>query len=280
LVAKYERKARTLHLDEVEPESEGEFFPCLHKSDKRVRRRLLQSHATYAAMMENMDTNIGRVLAALRDEGIEEETVVCFTSDNGGLSTAEGSPTCNLPRREGKGWAFEGGTRVCQIIRWPETVRPGSRCRVPVTSTDFYPTLLEAAGLPPDPEQHCDGASLLPLLREDGPNALAASPIGARDALYWHYPHYGNQGGTPAASVVSGGWKLLRDYETGADFLYDLENDIGETRDVAADHPGTVARLAQLLTDWQKEVEAKIPQANPDYPEGLKRPAVPNNACD
>lgn len=146
LVEKYERKARDLGLDKQNPIEVGEYFPCQHKRTLRVERRKFQSHPVYAAMIENLDTNIGRVLAALAEKGIAENTIVVFTSDNGGLATSEGSPTCNAPLAEGKGWMYEGGTRVCQIIRWPAVIQPGSTCRAPVTSTDYYPTFLEAAG--------------------------------------------------------------------------------------------------------------------------------------
>ena len=117
-------------------------------------------------MIENLDENIGRLLDALEDAGQAENTIVVFTSDNGGLATAEGSPTCNAPLAEGKGWMYEGGTREPLLVRWPGVIAPGSTLRrVPVTSPDFYPTMLELAGLPLVPEQHVDGVSLVPLLR-------------------------------------------------------------------------------------------------------------------
>ena len=270
LVEKYRRKVAAMGLDKVQAIVEGEPFPCLHKSDQRVERRMFQSDPTYAAMVENLDANIGRLLAALDDEGLANDTLVVFTSDNGGLSTAEGSPTCNFPLAEGKGWNYEGGTRVCQIARWPTVVRPGSVCAVPVTSTDFYPTFLDACGAPLMPEQHCDGVSLMPLLR--GGAALE------RDAIFWHYPHYSNQGGTPAASMVSGSWKLISFLEDGRLALYDLDRDPSERCDLAGARPEVVARLGAQLKAWQEEVEAKIPGPNPDYEKKLKRPQTENNA--
>jgi arylsulfatase A-like enzyme len=270
LVEKYERKARRLKLDRIDPIVVGEPFPSVHKNHLNVERRMIQSDPAYAAMVENMDTNIGRVLTTLETEGIVDDTIVIFTSDNGGLSSAEGSPTCNLPLSEGKGWTYEGGTRVCQIVRWPGVVEPGARCHAPVTSTDFYPTLLEATGAPMRPEQHADGMSLVPLLK--GAERLD------REAIYWHYPHYANQGGRPAASLVSGKWKLIENFEDGRLELYDLDADIGETIDLSQREPETTRRLYKMLKDWQKEIEAKIPDPNPDWQQKLKRPSVPNNA--
>jgi arylsulfatase A-like enzyme len=270
LIEKYRRKAEVLGLDKVDPFVVGECHPCLHKRDQRVKRRILQSDIVYAAMLENLDSNIARVMAVLKDEGILENTLIVFTSDNGGLSTSEGSPTCNLPFIEGKGWNYEGGTRVCQFISWPGVVQPKSCCNVPVTSTDFYPTLLEAAGLPLLPEQHCDGVSLLPLLK--GATMLP------RKAIFWHYPHYSNQGGTPAASLVADQWKLIEFFEDGHLELYNLADDPGEQHNLAEVKAEITASLHQQLTAWQAEVSAKIPEPNPDYEAALKRPMVANNA--
>jgi len=261
LVKKYEQKAKGLGLDQRKTFEEGEPFPCLHKKDKRIQRRLLQSDPTYAAMIENLDANIGRLLDALDAEGIADNTLVMFTSDNGGLSTAEGSPTCNAPLLEGKGWMYEGGNRVCQIARWPGVIAPGSECSVPVTSTDFFPTFLEAAGLDPMPEQHEDGVSLMPLLR--GENKLD------REAIFWHYPHYGNQGDSPACSIRAGDLKLIEHFEDDRLELFDLRQDIGESRDLAAEQPETVERLHGQLVGWREAVGAKIPEVNPDYEDML-----------
>jgi arylsulfatase A-like enzyme len=253
----YKAKARALGLDEVQAFEEGAFFPCEHKKNKRIRRRLLQSDPVYAAMVESVDENIGRLLQALEEAGEAENTIVVFTSDNGGLATSEGSPTSNLPLSEGKGWMYEGGTREPLIVRWPGVVEPGTQCAVPVTSTDFYPTFLEAAGLDLLPEQHVDGVSLLPLLRGEG--ALD------REAIYWHYPHYGNQGGTPGSSVRVGDHKLIEFFEDGRLELYDLRTDVGEDHNLAQSRPALTKRLAELLATWRESIEAKIPQPNPDY---------------
>ncbi|MFW6154514.1 MAG: sulfatase [Planctomycetota bacterium] len=266
LVAKYRAKAAAMKLDQVDPLVEGEHFPILNKKDWRLQRRVVQSDPVYAAMIENLDTNIGRTLAALDEEGLADNTLVVFTSDNGGLSTAEGAPTCNYPLNEGKGWAYEGGTRVCQIVRWPGVVQPRTTCDVPVTSPDLFPTFLDACGADPMPDQHADGVSLLPLLR--GGEALD------REGIFWHYPHYSNQGGTPGAAVVDGPWKLIRFFEDDRLELYHLDTDVSEQHDLADAHPDIARRLRGRLTAWQREVEALIPEPDPDYEAKAARPCA------
>ncbi|MEX0774104.1 MAG: sulfatase [Phycisphaeraceae bacterium] len=256
LVRKYEEKTRRLGLDQQQAIVEGEYFPCQHKRTKRIERRIIQSDAKYAAMMENLDMNIGRLLDALDQAGLADDTLVVFKSDNGGLSSAEGSPTCNLPLAEGKGWMYEGGTRVCQMARWPGRIKAGAICTTPTTSTDWYPTLLEAAGLPMMPQQHVDGVSLMPLL--EGHEL-------ERGAIYWHYPHYGNQGGTPGASVRDGDWKLIEFFEDGHLELYNLREDEEEKHNRAATEPELTRRLLEQLHRWRREVEALIPKPNPNY---------------
>ncbi|MEX0653952.1 MAG: sulfatase [Phycisphaeraceae bacterium] len=257
LVAKYERKAKALGLEQLDALEPGDAFPCLHKKDQRIMRRRIQSHPVYAAMVENLDTNVGRLLDALDEQGLADETLVVFTSDNGGLSTAEGSPTCNAPLAEGKGWMYDGGVREPLLVRWPGVVEPGATCEVPVTSTDFYPTFLEAAGLPLRPDQHADGVSLLPLLRGEG------APD--RAGIFWHYPHYSNQGGTPACAVRAGDWKLIEFFEDARLELYNLRDDLEEQHDRAADEPARVTELHGKLVAWRESIEAKIPEPNPDY---------------
>jgi arylsulfatase A-like enzyme len=208
-------------------------------------------------MIRSVDEGVGRVLAAVERIGQADNTVIVFTSDNGGLATAEGSPTCNGPLSDGKGWMYEGGTRVSQLMKWPGVTSPGSLCDVPVTSPDFYPTFLEIAGLDPMPEQHCDGVSIAPLLR--GEKQLN------REAIYWHYPHYGNQGGTPGSSVRAGDYKLIEFFEDGRLELYNLREDIGEERNLADAEPRRAKELHKMLVGWRESVEAKIPEPNPDY---------------
>ena len=257
IVAKYRAKARAMGLDQMQAFEEGEHFPSEHKRHLRVMRRLIQSDPVYAAMIEGLDENIGRLLGALDDLGIGEDTLVLFTSDNGGLATSEGSPTCNAPLAEGKGWMYEGGTREPWIVRWPGVIEAGSVCHAPVSSPDVYPTFLEAAGLEPLPHQHADGASLMGL--------LAGGDRLSREAIYWHYPHYGNQGGTPGSSVRAERFKLIEFYEDPRLELYDLETDLSEDHNLAADQPKLARELHAMLAAWREEVRAVIPQPNPRW---------------
>jgi arylsulfatase A-like enzyme len=254
LVEKYRRKAADLGLDGIDPFEVGEEFGVWHQRHARVTRRTVQSDPDYAAMVENLDTNVGRLLDALERTGQLEETIVIFTSDNGGLSSAEGSPTCNAPLSEGKGWTHEGGVREPLLVHWPAAIRPGTRISEPVTSPDFYPTLLSLAGLPPRPEQHTDGVDFTPLLRDE--------PF-ERGEIFFHYPHYSNQGGRPSTAIRDGSWKLVFDWETRTSELFDLDADVGETADVGATHPETTERLKRSLLRWVDESSALVPRPNP-----------------
>ena len=216
--------------------------------------RLTQDHAVYAAMVDAMDQAVGRVLRKIDDLGLRDNTLVIFTSDNGGLSTSEGWPTSNLPLRAGKGWIYEGGIREPLIVRWPAVASPGLVVATPVSSPDFMPTLLEAAAI----QLHggFDGRSMLPLLRGEKLRERA---------LFWHYPHYGNQGGAPAAAIRRGEWKLIEWLEDGRIELFRLSTDLGETTDLAANEPARAAALRGALHAWQKEVGARFPTPNPAY---------------
>jgi arylsulfatase A-like enzyme len=215
-------------------------------------------------MVEMMDRAVGVVLKALEDAGVADRTVVIFTSDNGGLSTAEGSPTSNVPLRAGKGWMYEGGVRVPLVVRWPGAVSPGSVCDQYIISTDYFPTLLEIAGLPARPEQHVDAKSFVPLLK------------GARESdrgpILWHYPHYGNQGGSPASAIRDGDWKLIEFFEDGRTELYNLADDIGERSNLAAREPLRTDEMLRKLREWRTAVGARLPTQNPNHrptsPEG------------
>ncbi len=218
--------------------------------------RQVQDHAVYGGMVEALDSAVGTVLDTLRAAGLEENTIVVLMSDNGGLSTSEGSPTANLPLRGGKGWLYEGGIREPMLIRAPGTSTPGSVVDGPVTSTDFYPTLLELAGLDLRPEQHLDGVSMVPLLRGESPD---------RGPMFWHYPHYGNQGGAPGAAVRDGEWKLIRWYEDGTEELYHLGDDPGERYDLSALMPERVKALGSILDEWLGAVDANMPSKNDAY---------------
>ena len=268
LKRKYQAKAEKSGLLQKEQfaDEEQNFL-----TDRPRKVRVVQSHAVYGGMVEAMDQAVGKVLDKLDQLGLAHSTAVFFTSDNGGLSTSEGSPTSNLPLRGGKGWLYEGGIREPYLVRWPGVTSPGTTCDVPVISTDFYPTILAMAGLPPKPEQHKDGRSLVPLLK--GEKGLA------REALYWHYPHYGNQGGFPGGAIRMGDWKLLERLEDGRFHLYNLAEDIGEKNDLAEEHPQRVKEMREKLHAWYEEVDAKFLRPRKDGPDGPK-PWRPRDATE
>ena len=172
-----------------------------------------------------------------------DRTLIVFTSDNGGLSTVEGSPTSNAPLRAGKGWLYEGGIRVPLIVKGPQIDRPGRISEVPVVTTDLAATMLDLAGIPDTARKELDGVSFLPLLMGRG------DPD--RDAIYWHYPHYGNQGGSPGGAIHLGDWKLIEFYEDNRIELYNLEPDPGEQHDLAASEYGRAAEMRQRLHAWR-----------------------------
>jgi len=216
-----------------------------------------QSNPIYAAMLESLDASVGRILAKLDELKLTDNTIVVFTSDNGGLATLEGPntpATCNAPLREGKGHLYEGGIRVPLIIRWPGVVKPGTTA-VPAISHDLFVTLLRACGGKPDP--NLDGQDLLPLLQGgQGP---------AQTTLYWHYPHYANQGSRPASAIRMGDLKLIEFHGDRRRELFDLKADPGEHRNLAGDRPADVEKLAEQLDNWRKAVGAKMAQPNPNY---------------
>jgi len=221
---------------------------------------LVQDDPVYAGMVQSVDESVGRVIDALKSSGEYENTIIIFMSDNGGLTTlarSAGSPTAVLPLRAGKGWYYEGGIREPMIIRWPGVTRKGSHCSEPVTSTDFYPTMLAMAGLAPRPDQHQDGLSLVPLLEESGDLD--------REALFWHSPHYHGSGNRPAGAVRAGDWKLIEWFEDGSLELYNLKEDISEEHDLAGEMPERTEELHSMLADWRREVDANMLRPNPDY---------------
>lgn len=240
LVEKYEQRAQAIEGKEFA--GEEQVF-----GDKPRRVRILQKHAVYAAMVEAMDQAVGKVLQQLEDSGVADNTVVVFTSDNGGLSTAEGSPTSNLPLRGGKGWVYEGGIREPWIVRYPGVTKPGAVSHEPICSIDLYPTVASAVGV--QLEREVDGVDLTPALKDEQLE---------REALYWHYPHYSNQGGFPGGAVRMGDYKLVERYEDGRVHLYNLAEDLGEANDLAAEHPKRVKQMRQQLHDWYRTVDAKF----------------------
>jgi len=224
--------------------------------DRTLPVRQVQDHPVYAGMMETLDDAVGIVLSKLKELGLDENTIVVFTSDNGGVSAGDSYSTCNLPFRGGKGRQWEGGTREPFYIYAPGVTKAASMTKVPAIHMDFYPTLLELAGLPLLPKQHVDGTSLVPVLK--------GGTLGERD-LFWHYPHYGNQGGEPSSIIRSGDWKLIHYYEDGRDELYNLVADIGEQNNRVAQQPERTAALRGRLNAWLAETRARLPQPDPRF---------------
>ncbi|MCC6232081.1 MAG: sulfatase-like hydrolase/transferase [Verrucomicrobiales bacterium] len=219
-----------------------------------------QTNATYAAMLESLDTTVGRILRALDEQGLADHTLVIFTSDNGGLVLGSAPPTSNAPLRAGKGSPYEGGHRVPLLVKWPGVTPPGSTSAQPVMGIDLHPTLAEATGLAPEAvaKLNLDGVSLVPLLRQP----TASLP---REALLWHYPHYHPGGATPYAALRSGDWKLIQFYESGRHELYRLSTDPGETQDLAGTETNQVMVLARQLAALQNKVQAQWPMPNPGW---------------
>ncbi|WP_372775375.1 sulfatase [Mangrovibacterium sp.] len=224
--------------------------------ERRLPYRLHQDNPVYAGLVESMDDAVGLVLNALKEMGLDKNTIVIFTGDNGGVTSGDAFSTNNAPLRGGKGYQWEGGIREPYFIAVPWLNLGGEKCDVPVSGTDFYPTILELAGLPLQPIQHNDGVSLLPLLK--------GGQIAER-SLIWHYPHYGNQGGDPSSIIRKGDWKLIHYYEDDHEELYNLRNDLAETTDLSEQNPELVFRLREELFDYLNQAGAELPLKDPEY---------------
>jgi arylsulfatase A-like enzyme len=244
---KYVEKAEKMGLTEIDKR---------FKFDRRLPVRQVQDNPIYAGMMESLDTAVGIVMAKLKETGLDKNTVVIFTSDNGGVTTGDAYSTSLLPLRGGKGRQWEGGIREPYIIHVPGMTKPGASSDALAIGMDFYPTMLELAGLPLRPEQHVDGVSLVPV--------LSGKNIPERD-LFWHYPHYGNQGGEPSSIIRSKEWKLIYYHEDGRLELYNLREDIGEINDVASAYPEKVSEMQKRLNHWLADTGAKFPARDPRY---------------
>jgi arylsulfatase A-like enzyme len=228
-----------------------------------------QGNPIYAAMIESTDQGVGRIIAKLDELDLTDDTIIVFSSDNGGVGGykplgIKGSEiTSNAPLKGGKGMLYEGGIRVPLIVRWPGITKPGTRCKEPVITVDFYPTLLEMAGAQRPAGQVLDGRSILRLL--EGAESLI------RDAIFWHFPAYLQGGGgtwrtTPAGAVRRGRWKLIEFFEDGRVELYDIVRDIGEKNNLTEKMPEKAKELHNLLKKWRKSVNAEVPtRKNPDY---------------
>ena len=249
----FRSKADSMNITDVQQfTKENEWIKSAPPGD--FKERSIQSSADYASMIYSMDENIGRLLDKLRMLNLDQNTIVIFTSDNGGLSTAEGSPTTNYPLRAGKGWLYEGGIRVPLIIKAPGFLKEAGTTDVPVSTIDFFPTIFDISNSTIE-DLKIDGISILSLLNS---NRLPDRP------LFWHYPHYSNQGGDPGSAVRFGDFKLIDNFETGRLELYDLKNDISELNDISEMHPEKVKELYNMLNDWRIKSGAKMMDINPE----------------
>ncbi len=226
--------------------------------ERRLPYRLHQDNPVYAGLIEQMDDAVGLVLNTLKKLHLDKKTIVIFTSDNGGVVSGDNYSTNLRPLRGGKGYQWEGGIRIPYFIKVPWLKLNGKKNDTPVTGADFFPTILDLTGLSLLPEAHTDGVSLVPLLNGDH---LEQRP------LYWHYPHYGNQGGDPVSIIREGKWKLIHYWEDSTNELYDLSMDITEQDNVAAQHPGITEKMNNKLDQWLRSVHAKYAVPDPLFSE-------------
>lgn len=244
-IAKYQKKRDALAIGDVPHIREGDGWT-----------KLLQEDAAYASMVEAMDENVGRIIETLRETGLDENTWIIFTSDNGGLSTLnrKNAPTGNGPLRAGKGWCYEGGIRVPLIISGPDVAEPGRAVDQPVISMDLFTTILNIAGTD---HRSNDGENLLPVVTRN--TELK------RDELFWHFPHYHGSAWKPGSALRKGEWKLVVHYEQNLIELFNLSEDPGETTDISASMPEKTEELIRILNQKLKETGAQFPKANPEY---------------
>jgi arylsulfatase A-like enzyme len=254
LVRRFTAKADSMGLTKMQPFTREKEWIKKSMPDN-FKERIIQSNPVYAAMIYSVDENLGKLFKRLRELNLDNNTIIFFTSDNGGLSTSEGSPTCNAPLREGKGWLYEGGIRVPLIIKTPDMINPGTIVKSPVSSIDYFQTILEMTGSD-SPDVKTDGVSIVPLLKKD---KMKERP------LFWHYPHYSNQGVEPGSAVRLGKYKLIDNFEKNRQELYDLENDLSEQHDISASNPQKTKELYNLLNDWRTKTGAKMMKQNPDW---------------
>ncbi len=218
--------------------------------------RVKQDNPVYAGLVETMDDAVGLVLNKLKELGLDENTIVVFTSDNGGVSSGDAFSTSNLPLRGGKGYQWEGGIREPYFMKIPSLKNAPKTIDYPVSGIDFYPTLLELAGVENNPTQKIDGVSLVPLLN--------GKSLDSR-SLFWHYPHYGNQGGEPSSIIRKENWKLIHYYEDSRDELYNLSNDTSEEQDVSKEYVQIAKNLRSELDAFLVETNANMPEINPAF---------------
>ncbi len=226
------------------------------KVDRTLPVRQTQDNPVYAGLIKQMDDAVGVVLDYLEQAGMIDNTLIIFTSDNGGVSSGDSFSTSLLPLRGGKGRQFEGGIRVPLIVKSPDASGEISTCSTPINGIDFYPTIAAFVGEPTSPETKLSGVDILPLLQGE--------EIATRD-LFWHYPHYGNQGGEPSSIIRRGDWKLIYYYEDLRCELYNLAIDLSESEPLNIQYPEKVTELKATLLAWLESCEAKIPKADMEY---------------
>jgi len=246
--------------------------PLQAKKDKIDKyKNLLKPDArhkntTYAAMVEHMDDAVGKVVQKLKEKGLLENTIILFSSDNGGLigKNPKKAVTNNSPLRSGKGDIYEGGVKIPTIIFAPSKLTGGKKVSTPIISMDYYPTLMELAGISSERinKQTVDGKSIVPFV---------TNKANDREALYWHYPHYHEQGGVPYSAIRLGDWKLLENFETELYELYNLKDDVSETTNVIETHPKVFQKLKYKLENWRKTVDAQYPSKNNNFIETKER---------
>ncbi|WP_169513427.1 sulfatase [Flexithrix dorotheae] len=244
-LGKFQEKANKLGIKDPEliPEREGLTVSNQYNPD-------------YASMVYAMDENVGRLIKKLKDEGLWENTLLIFTSDNGGLATLDkrrnAAPTSNKPLRAGKGWCYEGGIKVPLIIKPPHTHRSKiAKSETPVISMDFYPTILEMVDVKNESVKNTEGESLVPLIKGD--KNLK------RNEIFWHFPHYHGSAWTPGAAIRLGDWKLIEFYESGETELYNLKEDQEEKNNLNTSKPAIASKLKAKLLEMQKETGAQFP---------------------
>ena len=254
LIQKFSDKADSMGLNKTEAFTREKDWIKPSMSNN-FKERIIQSNPVYAAMIYSVDENLGKLFRKLEELKIDGNTFIIFTSDNGGLSTSEGSPTCNSPLRAGKGWLYEGGIRVPLIIKYPGKCKPGTVIHTPVSSIDYFSTITEITGSDPG-NANPDGVSFVSLFKKD---RMKSRP------LFWHYPHYSNQGVEPGSAIRLGKYKLIDNFEKGRQELYDLENDISETKDISSANPAKTQQLFTLLQAWRLNNNAKMMEPNPKW---------------
>ncbi|MDG1729157.1 MAG: sulfatase [Algibacter sp.] len=225
--------------------------------EQKLPIRQTQDNPIYGGLVESMDDAVGHVLNELKTYGLDKNTIVIFTSDNGGVSSGDAFSTSNLPFRGGKGYQWEGGIREPYLVYVPWNTSTEKTIDYPVTGADFYPTILDYAHIELLHNQHIDGISLKPIIE--------AGKIPEERPLYWHYPHYGNQGGDPSSIIREGDWKLIHYYEDGSNALYNIKDDAFEQNNVATQFPEIATKLSTNLKNWLISVDAKYPETDTEF---------------